>query len=66
MEVCRLEVLLQYMKRDTNKLILLLYINTVDHVQLHEKTIDCAVQRVLIKHCPGHLIGNRNVIIQTE
>ena len=40
--------------------------NTVDRVQLLRKTIDCAVGRVLIKQCPGHLLGNRNVIIQTE
>ena len=40
--------------------------NTVDRVQLLGKTIDCAVGRVLIKQCPGHLLGNSNVIIQTE
>ena len=39
---------------------------TVDRVQLLGKTIDCAVGQVLIKQCPGHLLGNKNVIIQTE
>ena len=37
--------------------------NTVDRVQLHGKTIDCVVGWVRVKRCPGHLLGNRNVII---
>ena len=53
MEVCRLEVLLQYMKRDINKLILLLLYYELQHNYI----LDPSLQLIIIPTISSDEIG---------